>query len=330
MNNYTQNYFNTTINNLIQKTGTKSILLAISGGQDSLCLIKLIEDFKKVYNINKSTIKTQYIYIDHQWKNSSKRQTQHIINYFKLIQKDLKIYQIKHISFTENTCRKYRYHIIIQHAIKYKQQVIITAHTATDKTETFFHNLIRGTSIEGSNSLTLLRKLSKNLYLIRPLINMNRENLYWVCRKFFLPIWSDSTNYNYKITRNRIRNELMPYLKKYFHTDIENRIEYFLKTYYYDNEYIKQSMLKLYLSSIHSKYIALNYAKIQKQNLNLQIKTIQFFSFHNFYIFFNIQQLIKIIKIIKEPGINLRIKHKNLEFNKVNNWIYIRLKYKLK
>nr|YP_009392625.1 tRNA Ile-lysidine synthetase [Bostrychia tenella]ARW61187.1 tRNA Ile-lysidine synthetase [Bostrychia tenella] len=323
-----QECFNQTINKLIRKTNTKSILLAISGGQDSYCLIKLIENLKTNYQINSQKVKTEYIYIDHQWKIDSKNQVKHIINYIKSIQENLKVYQIQNLCVAENKCRQFRYHTIIQHAIKYKHQIILTAHTSTDKTETFFQNLIRGTSIEGFNSLILQRKLNKNLYIVRPLINISRENIYWICKKFFLPIWSDVTNYNYSIERNRIRNEMIPYLKKYFHKDIENRIEHFLKTYYYDNEYIKQCILKLYLNSIHPKYIALNYKKLQKQNFGIQVKTIQFFSFHNFYIFFNEQKLTKILEIINKPRRNVYIQYKNLKFSTSNYWIYIRLSNK--
>nr|YP_009393465.1 tRNA Ile-lysidine synthetase [Bostrychia simpliciuscula]ARW62027.1 tRNA Ile-lysidine synthetase [Bostrychia simpliciuscula] len=323
MNNIIQKSFNKIITNLIKQINTQCILLAISGGQDSLCLIKLVENFKNNYERSNQKLKTEYIYIDHQWKSNSKKKIKYLIHYLKSIQENLKIYQVKDITFSEDTCRKYRYNIIFQHAVKYKQKIIITAHTSTDKTETFFQNLIRGTSIEGLNSLNLQRKVNKNLYIIRPLINTSRDNIYWMCKKFFLPIWSDTTNYNYYIERNRIRNEFIPYLKTYFHKDIENRIEYFLKIYYYDNEYIKQSILKLYLNSIHNKYIALNYEKIQKQNFGLQIRTIQFFSFHNFYIFLNFKKLVKFLSNINKQKTNSYIKYKNLKFHIINYWIYV-------
>lgn len=330
MNNDIQNNFNETIINLIKEKKITSLLLAISGGQDSLCLIKLIENLNKKYKSYNKNIKLEYIYVDHQWKKDSKIQIQHIINYLKYTKQILRIYQIKNLMLGENKCRQYRYHTIIQHAIQYKQQAIITAHTCTDKTETFFHNLVRGTSIEGFSSLTLQRKVNDNLYILRPLIHISREELLWKCRKFFLPVWSDSTNYNYKIERNRIRNELIPYLKKYFHKDIEYRIEYFLKIYYHDNEYIKQSLFKLYLNSIHHKYIALSYKKIQKQNFGLQIKTIQFFSFHNFYTFLSIPNIIKIIKMMNKPRNNLYVQSKNLNFNVTNKWLYISINSKFK
>lgn len=323
MNHIIEYYFNKTMNSLLKQTNTESILIAISGGQDSLCLIKLIESFKKSYQSLNQKLKTEYIYIDHQWKTSSQEQAKYLINYLKSIKLNLKIYQIKNITFKEDTCRQYRYNIIFQHAVEYKQKIIITAHTSTDKTETFFQNLIRGTSTQGLNSLTIKRKINKNLYIIRPLINISRDDIYWMCKKFFLPIWSDITNYNYYIERNRIRNEFIPYLKTYFHKDIENRIEYFLKTYYYDNEYIKQSTIKLYLNSIHNKYIALNYRKIQKQSFGLQIRTIQFFSFHNFYIFFSFKKLVKILNVINKRKTNLYIKYKNLKFYVINSWMYV-------
>lgn len=80
-----QKYFNNLINHIINKYKIKSILIAISGGQDSICLIKLCESFNHSYKneINKF----EYIYIDHQWRRDSEEHIKHLINYFKSIKK---------------------------------------------------------------------------------------------------------------------------------------------------------------------------------------------------------------------------------------------------
>lgn len=88
------------------------ILLALSGGQDSLCLLQLLDNYylqqKKAYAV----------YIDHQWKNDSIKHTHHIINLTRSRNIPIAIYQIKSLSLSENKARQIRYKTLIQHAQK--------------------------------------------------------------------------------------------------------------------------------------------------------------------------------------------------------------------
>nr|YP_009391589.1 tRNA Ile-lysidine synthetase [Laurenciella marilzae]ARW59733.1 tRNA Ile-lysidine synthetase [Laurenciella marilzae] len=301
-------------------------LVAISGGQDSVFLLKLIENFynkPKLYKSNQHKI--SYIYIDHQWRKDSYQQVMHIINYIKLTKRKIYIYQLPTHILSEKLCRIYRYHIIIKHAIKYENKIIITGHNKTDKIETFLNNFFRGSGLQGTTSLILQSKVGSEIYLLRPLLNLKRDRIYWTCKKFYLPIWSDNTNYRYNFDRNRIRNELIPYLKKYFHRNIEKSINSLLKNCYRDNEYIKQSTIKLYITSKHPLYIAINHCKLRKQNFTLQFKTLQLFCLCNLNL--NIRQN-EILDIIMNINISYKyfpIKIQDLNININEKWIYITL-----
>nr|WCH58109.1 lysidine synthase [Cystoclonium purpureum f. stellatum] len=274
MTTYLHRKFYHKINKFLINHSTNAILIAISGGQDSLCLIKLVEDFNKRYNL---ILKITYIYIDHQWKKDSQKQINHLTNIIKTTNQNIIIYQIKNIFKSEIKARQTRYQILLKHALKYKYSSIITAHTKTDKAETFIQQIIRGTSLNGITSFNEQRKLHKNLYMQRPLLDFTRYEINWFCRKFKLPIWSDITNYEYKIPRNRLRNELIPYINRYFTTNIEAKINNFLNISNLENEYIKQNAIKLYLQSRHEINIALNYKLIHKQHIALQKRTLQIF-----------------------------------------------------
>lgn len=313
---------NNYIFNIIKKYKISSILIAISGGQDSIYLINLIENLQNKYYINQ----IEYIYIDHQWKTDSIKQIEHIINYLKFFKKKLNIYQIKKIILSENISRIYRYHTIIHHAIKYNYKVIITGHSETDKLETFLLNLTRGTSLEGATSLTLHRKINNDIHIIRPIINQTRININWYCRKFSLPNWSDTTNNYYKMQRNRLRYELMPYLKKYFNLNIEKNLNIFLTTCFNDNEYIKQNTIKLYLYICHNKYIAINLSYINQQHQSIQYRILQLFFYHNFCVLLNNNIMIKLVKILNINYLNKIINWKYFQFIIQNKWLYIILK----
>nr|YP_010851366.1 tRNA Ile-lysidine synthetase [Echinothamnion hookeri]WGH14325.1 tRNA Ile-lysidine synthetase [Echinothamnion hookeri] len=314
------------INNFIYRYNINNILLAISGGQDSIYLIKILEKLKK--KLHYKHLQLSYIYIDHQWKNNSKKQIKHIINYTKLINAKIIIYQIHKITLSEDECRKYRYNIILQHAIKYQFKLIITGHNSTDKVETCMQNLVKGSGIESLNNLAMKSKIFQKIFILRPLLKLDRTTVYWCCKKLYLPIWSDSTNYFYKIQRNRIRQELMPYIKQYLHKNIENNIQFLINSYHYQNEYIKQNVIKLYLKSKHNERTAINYKKINKQNFILQIKTIQLFCFHNLQIYLETQKIIKVIKKLNNRSINAStiVSHSNFNFFIHNNWLYISIK----
>ena len=317
--NYLEHKFYININNLEKIHRINSVLIAISGGQDSLCLIKLTQKLKKHY---KPLLKINYIYIDHQWKVDSKQQTKHIINLIKNTG-NISIYQIKNITKSENQARQLRYQILIKHALRHKHSVIMTAHTETDKIETFWQQIIRGTSINGATSLTHNRRLNKKIYLWRPLLNFKRTEITWFCRKFCLPIWSDITNHLFSINRNRLRHEFIPYLNKYFSNQTEQKIHSFLQISALENEYIKQNAIKLYLLSHHKYNIALNYKLLKQQHKAIQARTLQIFFYHHFNKYLNQENLQNLINIIQNASIEIQIITCNNIIIKIeNNWLY--------
>nr|QVY58333.1 tRNA(Ile)-lysidine synthase [Kappaphycus striatus] len=274
MSTYLHKKFYRTINKVLQRNVKTPVLIAVSGGQDSLCLIKLIEDFYSNYS---SLLEIAYVYIDHQWRKDSYKQISHLINIIKSTHQKIIIYQIKDIVESEAKARKLRYQILINHAKQYNYLGIVTAHTSTDKIETFWQQLFRGTTINGITSFHKHRKFSKYIYIHRPLVEFNRTEINWLCRKFYLSIWSDITNYEYKIQRNRLRNELIPYINNYFTVNIEKKLINFINISNLENEYMKQNAIKLYLTSRHIINVALDYTLIAQQHISLQTRTLQIF-----------------------------------------------------
>lgn len=307
------------------KNTNNCILVSISAGQDSLCLIKIL---KKINQILKYKLQIQYIYIDHQWKNNSKYQIQHILNYLKSDNSKIYIYQIKEQCNSETEARIIRYQILFNHAQKNRNFIIITGHNLTDKIETFLQNLFKGTSLDGATSLNEFRYNINNHILFRPLVNINRNETEWLCRNSSLPIWSDQTNYYYYIARNRIRHELIPYVKNYISTNLEDHLESFLTISKIDNEYLKQNTIKFFLLAHHKKIIAINYQIVDQQHLAIQNRILQLFSFHHFNQVFNktvIQQIkSNYYKITKNPSKYLSIRwelNKNIYIQQ--KWLYI-------
>ena len=196
-----------------------TLLLAISGGQDSMALLKLIIDLRKLYKWQ-----IEIWHGDHQWHPKSEK-----------IQKELQLWCFnKQISFhfnkankaeiaNEEKARDWRYKNLVTQAQnlssnnKFLPHIrILTGHTATDRAETIIMNLARGADLVGLSTLKEQRTLENNIELIRPLLIFNRSETLAICKEFNLPIWIDPSNENVNLTRNKIRKEILPILNSIY------------------------------------------------------------------------------------------------------------------
>ena len=196
-----------------------TLLLAISGGQDSMALLQLINDLKRLYKWQ-----IEIWHGDHQWHSKSEN-----------IKEELKLWCLnRQISFhsnqankkevaTEEKARDWRYKNLIMKAkslssnnIYFPCQRILTGHTATDRAETIIMNLARGTDMIGLSTMKEQRNLETNLELARPLLIFNRYETLEICKEFNLPIWIDPSNESMNFTRNKIRKEVLPVLNSIY------------------------------------------------------------------------------------------------------------------
>jgi len=147
--------------NLIQPN-TK-ILLTISGGQDSISLLIFFYIFQKQWNID-----LKILYCNHLWESNSLNNHGHISK----IAYSLNLNLIFFLSFfsikTEEKSRFWRSEIFLRIGAYKKVSLIATGHTLTDKSETFFFNLLRGAGSKGSSSLQLKKKELINNFLNKP------------------------------------------------------------------------------------------------------------------------------------------------------------------
>ena len=196
-----------------------TLLLAISGGQDSMALLKLIIDLRRLYKWQ-----VEIWHGDHQWHNKSKQ-----------IEEELKLWCFNHqISFhsnkaqikevaNEEQARDWRYKNLITKAkllssnnINSPCTRILTGHTATDRAETIIMNLARGADLIGLSTLKEQRNLEKNINLARPLMIFTRDETFEICKDLNLPIWIDPSNEDINLTRNKIRKEILPILNSIY------------------------------------------------------------------------------------------------------------------
>nr|NP_038397.1 hypothetical chloroplast RF62 [Mesostigma viride]Q9MUR3.1 RecName: Full=tRNA(Ile)-lysidine synthase, chloroplastic; AltName: Full=tRNA(Ile)-2-lysyl-cytidine synthase; AltName: Full=tRNA(Ile)-lysidine synthetase [Mesostigma viride]AAF43838.1 hypothetical chloroplast RF62 [Mesostigma viride]WKT08225.1 hypothetical chloroplast RF62 [Mesostigma viride] len=220
------------IHNLLKKNDR--ILIAASGGQDSISLIKILVELQPQWNWDLGIVNC-----DHSWNQSSRKGSSQIAQIAQLLNIDF--YQIVtcHQLINEEKAREWRYQKIEDIAFSNKYNVIVTAHNASDRIETFFFNLLRGTSITGVQSLLWTRSLSSGINIVRPLLNTTRFELKNFVKEIHLPLWPDTSNQSLFFKRNRIRKQLLPYLRKYFNPKVDKVIAQFAEIIHDESFYME-------------------------------------------------------------------------------------------
>ncbi|WP_426565266.1 tRNA lysidine(34) synthetase TilS [Dapis sp. BLCC M172] len=188
------------------------ILIAVSGGQDSLCLTKLLLDLQSKWNWYLAVA-----HCDHQWRTDSEANANYVKKLATNWQLPFYLETANQLYKSEAEARKWRYQTLTKIALESNFPYIVTGHTASDRAETLLYNLIRGSGTDGLQALTWQRPLTENFspLLVRPLLEITRTQTGNFCQEQKIEIWEDSTNQDLRYARNRIRLELFPILRQF-------------------------------------------------------------------------------------------------------------------
>ena len=227
--------------NLIQKKD--KIVVGVSGGPDSITLLECLNKYKE-----KLEIEIIVAHINHLIRKDSTEDEQYVENICKKMnikcyikrENVLNIAKNEKIG-TEEAGRKVRYKFFDEILKKEKANKIAIAHNMNDNAETILLNLLRGT---GLNGLEGIQPMEYNKY-IRPLINISRKEIEEYVEKNELKPKIDYTNKENIYKRNKIRNELLPYLKK-INPNIVESLSRLSKIVKEENTYIKKETEKIY------------------------------------------------------------------------------------
>lgn len=247
------------------------LLVAVSGGQDSLCLLKLLVDLQPKWQWQIAVA-----HCDHRWQ-SDVGISHHVqqIAYHWNIPFYLKTAQ--QITETEAGAREWRYQSLIEIAQQQGFKTIITGHTQSDRAETLLYNLIRGAGADGISTLTWERLLTPQIRLVRPLLRVSRAETLEFCQQYQLPIWEDQANQNLKYVRNRIRTTLLPYLKTNFNPQVETTLAQTAELLRADIEYLEDKAQEILQKALKTDSLSLNRLYLKDVPLALQRRVMRKF-----------------------------------------------------
>lgn len=188
----------------------ENVVIACSGGPDSMCLVSLLLQIQKEKKIN-----IICAHINHNRREESKDEFQFVKNYCEknnIIFEGTEFKEYKKENFHKQAHQK-RFEFYKQVIEKYQAKYFMTAHHGDDLIETILMRMTRGSSRKGYIGFSKIEK--KETYtIIRPLIIKTKQEIQNYNDKNKIPYVIDKSNFSIKYTRNRYRKYVLPFLKK--------------------------------------------------------------------------------------------------------------------
>ncbi len=226
------------------------IVIGVSGGPDSMCLLDILNKIikQKKYQKSMSTVEIVVAHINHMIRQEAKDDEEYVRDYCKKNNIDFYSKSIDVQKFannnkigTEEAGRLARYDFFNEVCKMTHSNKIAIAHNKNDKSETIIMNLLRGSGISGLKGIEPKREK-----YIRPLIECERYQIENYCNDNNIEPRIDKTNFENVYTRNKVRNIVIPYIKEEFNPNIINTLDRLSKLVCEEDEYIYKQVEKVY------------------------------------------------------------------------------------
>ncbi len=190
-------------------------LIAVSGGPDSMALLRAAQVYTRLHQ---GEITCGHV--DHQLRPESGADSRWVEEQCRELHIPCQVerveipHAIEQRTAIEEQARRARYEALARMAHRSQATAIVTGHTADDNAETILHHLFRGSGLRGLSGIPEVRPLSGGLILWRPLLSIRREDITNSLARYQQPSLIDQSNASDAFTRNRLRNELIPWLER--------------------------------------------------------------------------------------------------------------------
>ena len=217
-----------------------SLIVAVSGGPDSMALLNLLVEFNKEVTVN-----IICAHVNHNIRKGNDEEASFIRKYCdnnSIVFECLTIDNYGDDNF-HNEARVKRYEYLSELASKYSAKYVFTAHHGDDLIETILMRISRGSTLKGYAGFEKISKW-RDMTLVRPLIGVSKEEILAYLKEKGIDYINDPTNTNNVYTRNRYRKKILPFLKS---EDEFVHLKYlkFSETLMAYDEYFTREIIKL-------------------------------------------------------------------------------------
>lgn len=249
------------------------VIVAVSGGPDSIALLHVLYKLKEELHIS--------LYVAHINHGLRGIESDKDEEYVGKVCKDLNIeFRSKKVDIneisrlrnmsSESAGREVRYEFFKELVKKFSAQKVAIAHNANDQAETILMRIMRGTGMDG---LIGIRPVRDNIF-VRPLINCTRNEIEQYCLENKLNPRIDKTNLEAIYSRNKVRLQLIPYIQENFNKDIIQGLNRLSDTIKIDNDYIEaisKEKYKKYCDTNEEKVIISKEAFLEHESIITRI-----------------------------------------------------------
>lgn len=253
-----------------------SLVVAVSGGPDSMALLNLLLKLKRALDLE-----LVCVHVNHNTGRSGQKEEQKFVEKYcrnnNVIFETMTIENYGDDNFHSEAHTK-RYNFFEEIAKKYHAKYLFTAHHGDDLIETILMRIVRGSTLKGYSGFSKIVK-ADNYRIVRPLINVTKDEILKYCDEFKIPYATDSSNKKDVYTRNRFRKYIVPSIKKE-DKNVHHKFYKFSKTLLEYNDYIDKQVKKK-INEIYPDNI-LNIEKFKEEEHIIQMKII-YYMLEHFY-----------------------------------------------
>jgi tRNA(Ile)-lysidine synthase len=274
------------------------ILVAISGGQDSQCLLRLLVDLQAKWQWSLHSI-----HCNHQWRTDADENARFVAHCSEHWHVPCTLKRATTPPASEAAARHWRYRLFEQVARAAACTHVVTGHTASDRAETLLYNLIRGSGTDGLQALTWQRPLSAtatDIAVVRPLLDVTRAQTGQFCRDLGIPVWEDTTNAERSYARNRLRLDVLPLLREQFNPQVDSTLAQTAEILAADVEFLEAETASLLKHVVVDGGIQRR--SLQSAPLALQRRVVRQVLIHGLGVTPRFEHIEKVVALLRAPN----------------------------
>ena len=297
-------------------TDNSKVIIACSGGPDSMCLLNLLIKLS-----NKKNLELIVAHVNHKLRSASDDEAKMVEEYAKKNKVTFELQELdyQNTKFSEDDAHRKRYEFFKSLIKKYGAKYLVTAHHGDDLIETILMRIARGSNLNGYIGIKRVTQ-NEDYITLRPLLSATKDEIIKYNESENIPYVIDESNDSLKYTRNRYRKNVLPFLKnedkqihlKYlkFSEELEE-YDNFVNNYIKEKEYILNNQLVINKIINESEFI-------KRKTIELIVKSIQL----NDYFNISDKQMNELLKLIYNSNKSIDL---NNNYIGINEYGYLKI-----